>query len=334
MPKFSIILPVRNGGEYIKECVNSILSQTEQDFNLIILDNCSTDGTREWLTSLNNNKIVIYQADKPLTIEENWARITTVPKNEFITLTGHDDFFYPDFLKQINGLIHQYPNAGLYHTHFNFIDAGSKIIRPCKPMPSFLSFTDLLQGFLTQSFDSMGTGYVMRAVDYDSVGGIPVHYPNLLFADFKLWLSLAAKGGMAIAANSSFAFRVHQSTTGTSQDNKLHAGLELYIDYLLQLKKDNKSAAVVINKHAKELLLFYCQSFSHRLLRSSLEKRNGLTVSDFIDSTKQLAVKLGIENEYKPVNLFSIKLANFIDSNAVSRNLFLLFKKLYSKPVY
>ena len=98
MNKFSIILPVRNGGEYVKTCVNSILSQTEQDFNLIVLDNCSTDGTREWLASLQNKKIIIYPADRPLTIEENWARAIDVPKNEFITLIGHDDILHPDYL--------------------------------------------------------------------------------------------------------------------------------------------------------------------------------------------------------------------------------------------
>ena len=39
MKKFSIILPVKNGGEYVKECVRSILSQTLNDFNLLVLDN-------------------------------------------------------------------------------------------------------------------------------------------------------------------------------------------------------------------------------------------------------------------------------------------------------
>ena len=71
--KYSIILPVRNGGEYVKACVNTILSQTLQDFNLLVLDNCSTDGTSEWLTSLQNEKIILFPADKPLTIEENWG---------------------------------------------------------------------------------------------------------------------------------------------------------------------------------------------------------------------------------------------------------------------
>ena len=82
MAKFSIILPVRNGGEYLKDCVRSILSQTCNDFNLLILENGSNDGGPEWVRSLGDPRIKIIAADRPLSIEENWARIRTLEKNE------------------------------------------------------------------------------------------------------------------------------------------------------------------------------------------------------------------------------------------------------------
>jgi glycosyltransferase involved in cell wall biosynthesis len=74
MKKFTIILPVRNGGKYAKECVNSILAQTLNDFNLTVLDNCSTDGTLQWITALNDERIIIHPSSNPLSIEENWGR--------------------------------------------------------------------------------------------------------------------------------------------------------------------------------------------------------------------------------------------------------------------
>lgn len=333
MNKFSIILPVRNGGEYVKTCVNSILSQTNQDFNLIILDNCSTDGTREWITSLQSEKIIIYPSDKSLSIEENWGRITAVSKNEFITLIGHDDILHPDFLENINRLIDQYPHAGLYHTHFNFIDATSNIIRYCKPMPNFISAADLLRGFLTYSIDSMGTGYVMRSKDYDELGGIPVKYPSLLFADFELWLSLAKKDGMAVSSSTCFAFRVHKGTTGSAADYKMQEALKLYVDFLALQKQNDPATANIINEFGSEFLLNNCQSLAHRLLRTSIDKRNGVTVGRLIRETGLLAQKLGVENDYKPLTNLSISIANTIDKSSVLRSAFLFFKKIYSKPV-
>ena len=134
MAKFSIILPVRNGGDYVKECVNSILSQTFSDFNLIVLDNYSTDDTASWIKGLNNEKIIIYTADQPLRMEENWVRVTTVDKNEFMTIIGHDDILHSDYLETMNSLIIKHPDASLYQAHFKFIDANGALIRHCQPM--------------------------------------------------------------------------------------------------------------------------------------------------------------------------------------------------------
>ncbi len=333
MAKYSIILPVKNGGNYVKECINSILAQSLQDFNLIVLDSFSSDGSLEWIKSLHDARIVIYKAEKPLTIEENWGRIRSIPKNEFMTLIGHDDILYPGFLEVIDRLVKSEPNASLYHTHFNYIDANDGIIRPCKPMQYHINGYQFLEAFLTGSIDSMGTGYVMRSKDYDELKGIPVNYPNLLFADFELWLRLTFKSYEVVAPENCFAFRLHQSTTLTSQDKKLHYALEIFIDFLSSTGQHDERAKNIIDKFGAQFLLFYCKGFSHRLLRTPLQKREKLTVADFIDYTKKLAVKLSIQDEYKPERILSVKLAKFIDSNTVLRKLFLFFKMIYSKPV-
>ncbi|MBC7507501.1 MAG: glycosyltransferase [Ferruginibacter sp.] len=333
MAKYSIILPVRNGGHYLKTCVASILSQTFTDFNFIILDNCSTDGTLEWLYILNDERIKIIVSEKPLTIEESWGRITSIEKNEFITLIGHDDILYPDFLMVIDRLVINHPQASLYHTHFNFIDAKGKIIRACKPMQQQISGYDFLKKFLTNSIDAMGTGYVMRAKDYDALQGIPVHYPNLLFADFELWLNLSLKSYEVVAAENCFAFRLHKSTTGTSEDKKLHKSLELFTAFLHRMQQEDVKAKHIIDEFGSQFLLLFCKGYSHRLLRTPLKNREGLTVGKFIKFTKELATMLGLQDKFKPEKIPSIKLAAFIDDNKMLSKLFLSFKKIYSKPV-
>lgn len=334
MSKYSIILPVRNGGSYVKDCVNSILGQTYTDFNFIVLDNCSTDGTLEWLQSLNDSRIVIIPSDKPLTIEENWGRIVSVQKNEFITLIGHDDILYPNFLEVIDKLVLSNPEASLFHTHFNFINAEGAIVRTSKPMLDRLRGYEFLEAFLKHSIDLMGTGYVMRSKDYDALNGIPIKYPSLLFADFELWLKLSLISYEAIAPDNCFAFRVHQSTTTTSQDEKLHRALDIFIDYLVELSVKDSKAKNAINLYGADFLLFYCKGFSHRLMRTPLVKRQGLTVNGFINYTKKLAIKLGVDKKYRPESLNAIKIAKLIDSNTVLSKLFLLFKKIVKQPIY
>jgi glycosyltransferase involved in cell wall biosynthesis len=332
MIKFSIILPVRNGGEYVKECVNSILSQTYQDFHLHVLDNCSSDGTLEWIKSLNDKRIKIFPAEKPLSIEKNWGRIKLIQKNEFITLIGHDDVLDKNYLTVMDSLISKHPSASLYQTHFRYIDSKGKIIRCSKPMDEVQSASEFLAAFLCSIIDTMGTGFMMRGIDYNAYGGIPV-YPNLLFADFELWISLTGKSYKATSSKECFGFRLHQSMTTKSPDIKFHKAFEQFMDYLARLKKNNNEFAIVIEKYSLQFIEFYCKGLSHRLLRTPKQKREGQTVSSFLKSCKSYADMLVPDNNFDPSEKYSIRLAKQIDSNFITRSLFLLFKKIRPKPI-
>ena len=333
MNKYSVILPVRNGGEYVKECVSSILAQSLGDFQLQVLDNCSTDGTSDYLQSLRDERIKIYPADKPLTIEENWARITTIPKNEFITLIGHDDVLDTNYLAVMDRLIQKHPQAGLYQAHFRYINATGGTIRLCKPMDEVQSPQEFITFFLSGMIDIMGTGFMMRSVDYDAVGGIPP-YPNLLFADFELWLNLAGKSYKATAFEECFSYRIHQGTTTTTADIKYHKAFARFNAFLKQLTDTRPQYREVIERYALRFIHVYCKSLAHRLLRTPTRKRSGLNVKDFVAQCKKDADAVLPGNDYDPYSHFDVRLAKTIDSNEIFRQAFLLFRKLYSKPVY
>jgi glycosyltransferase involved in cell wall biosynthesis len=332
LPKFSIILPVHNGGEYIKKCIESVLSQTYSDFTLHILDNYSTDGTTEWLHTLKDLRIKLIPSSTLLPIEQNWERIKNIEKNDFITLIGHDDLLNANYLSVMNNLINQHPAASLYQTHFNYIDSKGNEIRKCKPMSEVQSAAEFLSYFLSNKIDVMGTGFMMRAVDYDSAGGIP-SYPNLLFADFELWIKIAQKSYKATAKETCFSFRLHQSMTTKSADIKFQKAFEQFLDFLIILKTDAELKSV-IEKDALVFIKQYCRGLSHRLLRTPYNKRNSVTVKDFIQLCKNYADQLVPGNDFNPGKQFSLRLAAIIDNNLVTRNLFLFFKRIYSKPIF
>ena len=194
MAKYSVILPVRNGGKYVRECIQSIFNQTLADFNLLVLDNCSSDGTLEYVRSLHDEKIEIYPAESPLSIEENWGRIKLIKKNKFMTLIGHDDILHSDYLMEIDSLMRKHPDASLYHTHFKYIDGDGKFVRSCLPMCEMQQAHEFIACQMNRTIDSTGTGYVMRSDDFDQLGGMPVHYQNLIFSDYELWVKLMMKG--------------------------------------------------------------------------------------------------------------------------------------------
>ncbi len=63
VPLISICIPVFNGEKYVRECIDSALRQTEKNFELIVVDNCSTDHTLEILATYNDPRINVFKND-------------------------------------------------------------------------------------------------------------------------------------------------------------------------------------------------------------------------------------------------------------------------------
>lgn len=332
MNKFSIIIPVRNGGEYLKQAVQSILVQTFQDFNLLLLESGSTDGSIEYIQSIKDERVVWHTITNSLGIEANWGRILHIPKNEFMTILGQDDLLLPNYLEVINNLIIQYPEASLYQTHFNQINAKGAVIRPCKKMEEIEKPAVFLTSILENKIDFMASGFMMRTKDYDAVGGIP-NYPNLLFADCELFFEISRKGYLAVSPQTCFAFRIHQSTTNTSSDLKFQQAFGQFINYLEKLQVEEKLYEAVIYEHSAAFILFYCKGLVHRLIRKPKRLRAGVSVAGFIEQCKSFAKRLMPNQSFDPEKVPSIRLAKWIDRFALTRYLFLLYKKVHSKPL-
>ncbi|MFT3907924.1 MAG: glycosyltransferase [Ferruginibacter sp.] len=326
MNKFSIILPVRNGGDYVKECVNSILAQTVADFDLLVLDNNSNDGTPQWLASLNDHRIKIFPSADSLTIEQNWARVVEVPKNEFITLIGHDDLLLPHYLDEMNKLIEKHPHASLYQSHFSFIDGKGNFKSNCKPMDEVQHAHEFLASQFTRTLDSTGTGYMMRSKDYDQLGGIP-NYPNLIFADYQLWVQLTFKNYKATSAKQCFSYRIHDSVSKLTNGEHYRLAFERYLVFLAGIKKQNEDISSAIEKYGYDWIMYMCESLSHRLLKTPVALRK-ITVSDFIRNCKKHAAELLPGQKFEPSSKFRIWIAALLDKNVLGRKLFFLYKKM------
>lgn len=329
MSKYSIILPVRNGGNYLKECVHSILAQEYSDFNLIILDNNSNDGTSEWIESLKESRIIVYRSEESLGIENNWGRIRQVIKNEFITLIGHDDILLPGYLREMNELINKHPDASLYQAHYEFIDATGKFTGYCKPMDEIQYGHEFLACQLARTMDSMGTGYMMRSKDYDFLGGMPIHYPNLIFADYELWTRLSLISYKATSPKVCFKYRIHQSTSKLTNGDKYQQAFGNYIHFLADAAHKHPQVKAVIDKYGKEMLMYFCESLSHRLLKTPMSERK-IRVREFIDKCRAYASIIIPGQGFEPAEKFRIGIAEKIDSNVLARSLFTLFKKIAS----
>lgn len=259
MTTFSIFLPVRNGWPYVQECVESILQQTYPHFTLHVLDNQSKDNTVPWLESLKDPRLRLSKSVSSLSIEESWARVRGLPKDEFMTVIGHDDLLDRHFLATTKALIDRHPKASLYQTGSRFINAEGKVIRSTRPAPERESAAEYLAARFKFERDAFGTGFVMRSTDYDRVGGIP-SFEKLFFADDALWLALTQKSYKATDPHECFSVRIHPKSESASLPSvwsSMLLSLNQFTEFLHRFAEEDEACASVLETLGPSFLLTY-----------------------------------------------------------------------------
>ncbi|NOZ96114.1 MAG: glycosyltransferase, partial [Acidobacteria bacterium] len=126
----SIVLPVFNGGDLLQESLNSILAQTYENFELIAIDDGSTDGSAEILDRYaeRDSRIrVVHQENQKL--PRSLSNGFRLARGQFLTWTSHDNRLKPDFLEKMVNCLHRHPNWDMAYANMDIVgDDGLPLI--------------------------------------------------------------------------------------------------------------------------------------------------------------------------------------------------------------
>lgn len=205
MIKYSIIVPLYNKAPYVRHALESITAQIFRDYEVIVVDDGSTDNSLavvkefveriddRWIddrcTSIDDRKIdnrwtIISQANAGVAVARNNGGAKS--KGEYLCFLDADDWWEANFLEEMDRLIKEYPEAGLYATNYVYYKPGKTHVA--------LNFE---RGYLNYSkaylhSDAMpvwtGAACMPRKV-FDEMGGFPVGIK--LGEDFLLWAKTA-----------------------------------------------------------------------------------------------------------------------------------------------
>lgn len=129
-PDISIILPTYNGEKYIRTSIESCINQTFKNFELIIVNDCSTDGTLNIIEELklkdNRIKIINNQYNKKLPLSLNKG--FKAAKGKYHTWTSDDNYYSPDALEKMYKIMHSDITVDLVYADYTLIDSEGKII--------------------------------------------------------------------------------------------------------------------------------------------------------------------------------------------------------------
>ena len=118
MPLFSVIIPNYNHAAFLKQRINSVIDQTFHDFEVIIIDDCSTDNSRQIIeTYRGHDKVshIIYNEQNSGSPFKQWKKGIDLTNGDWIWIAESDDMADPQFLEEATKAIEQFPSAGLYY---------------------------------------------------------------------------------------------------------------------------------------------------------------------------------------------------------------------------
>ena len=127
-PIFSVYIPAYNHAKYLGQTIESVLEQTYGDFELIIIDDCSTDNTRELVHSYEDKRISYHFNEKNLGCVASHNRGLVLARGSYITPLDADDLLLPANLEKKEKMFRENPKVGLIYTDVNLIDREGNII--------------------------------------------------------------------------------------------------------------------------------------------------------------------------------------------------------------
>lgn len=115
--KFSIVIPLYNKEATVERALRSVFKQTVQDFEIIVVNDGSTDNGARVVESIKNQHIrLIHQENQGVSVARN--RGIAEAQHELIAFLDADDEWLPEFLETIRRMVDHYPNCGLYATRY------------------------------------------------------------------------------------------------------------------------------------------------------------------------------------------------------------------------
>ena len=110
-PLVSICIPAYNNAAYIKDTIDSILSQTYKNLELVIVDDKSKDDTVAVIKSIPDERIRLYENEKNLGMSGNWNHCLELCKGEYIKLICADDMLAPDAIEKEARALTEHPDV-------------------------------------------------------------------------------------------------------------------------------------------------------------------------------------------------------------------------------
>lgn len=198
-PLVSIVLPVYNGARYLNEAIESCVRQTYPHWELVVVDDASTDDTpaivAEW--SRRDARIRVIRNATNQRLPRSLNRGMSEARGDFLTWTSDDNMYRPHALHVMVDYLQRHPEVGLVYSAYTIVDDQGRVARVVPASaPGTLAF-----------YNCVNASFLYRRSVHERVGGYDERM--ILVEDYDYWLRVKAHFALAPLDQDLYLYRTH-----------------------------------------------------------------------------------------------------------------------------
>lgn len=256
MRKVSIVMPVYNGEKYLREAIESVLLQTYQNWELILVDDCSIDDSpmimQEYEEKDHRIRVIRNSQNQKLPRSLNIGFEYAV--GEYFTWTSDDNRYKSDALERMCGILEQNPLIGLVYADMDYIDESGKKTGEVSVEAENLYYNDCV-----------GACFLYRAAAAKKIGGYQPEW--FLVEDYEYWLRMAESYPIFHLSVNLYEYRYHGTSLTETRSRQIDG--QLYrlrmerMDFLLERIGEKQKEELFVDMYVRkrQLLPFLKRRF-------------------------------------------------------------------------
>lgn len=294
-PTVSVVMPAYNAETYLREAIDSILAQTYTDFEFIIINDGSTDRTKEIIQSYTDPRIVYLENEKNSGICVTLNKGLDAARGRYIARMDADDISMPHRLATQVAFMDSHPEIGVTGTHMQLMDENGK------PRQVFMNSTDPYACYVDLLFGaSVGHPTVMMRKSILTDHNLEYEDYFRGMEDYYLWWELARHTRISNIPQTLLHYRCHGGQVTKNQVNE---------DFLRRQREflEIRIHDMNVNLSSREVDLM-------ELYMRGIDRFDDCALTDFIGALKSLFDQFTTRNpEYKaPLRLYVAKAVSFV----------------------
>lgn len=293
----SILLPVFNGGKFLEAAIDSVLAQTHENFELIVVDDCSTDGSVAISERLKDqdSRIKFFQNESNVGLFANYNRCLEYASGAYVKPFAQDDLQAPTAVEKMLQVLEQDQTIALTSCARNIIDAEGHVTKTRCVIPESRTLRGqeaILYNMLALTNWIGEPSTVMFRKQFAGTG-----FDTTLFhyGDLDMWFRVLLNGEYHFIAEPLASFRTHPG----SATSKNLSGLLFALDII---SMSERYAQVLRDTGVSDELYKRCVSEYAALQVDELVRNEGLTLKDVIAAARKGA-RIGTAGDDKETAL-------------------------------